>query len=101
MGTAFQKMLGDYYSLLHKRAVYMTTVQFLRRYCSTDLGSPQETIRVEDQVSVAVPEDVVGDVIRELESVVLTLDLELKTFGEEKRPVKKVLPKRKAAGKKK
>lgn len=100
--VSFQKMLVEYYDLMHKRAVYMTVLQFLRRYCSSDIGKAQETIRVEDQISTVVPEAVVSAVLRDLESVVMTLDLELKTFGEPaiSQKQKQSLPRQKAVKKK-
>lgn len=99
--AGFHKMLTEYYSLLHKRAVYMTVLQFLRRYCASDIGKAQDTIKVEDQISTTVPETVVGEVLRDLESVVMTLDLELKTFGEGPATrKKKALPTKRSAAKK-
>jgi len=73
-------MLKGYLDLTHRRAVYTTLSEFLRRYLPNDLGPPKDVIPVSDGVFSAVQEHVIAQLVAEFEGTITALSGELQDY---------------------
>ncbi len=73
-------MLHGYLDLMHRRAVYTSMAEYLRRYLPNDLGPPKDVITVSDGVFSAVQEGVIASIVAEFELEIQGLSSQLQTF---------------------
>ncbi len=80
MAKTFQDMLNGYLNLTHRRAVYTTMAEYLRRYLPNDLGGPKDVISVSDGVFSAVQEGIIASIVAEFEIEIQELNGQLLAF---------------------
>ena len=80
MDANFKDLLAKYTTLTHKKSVFKELIRYLYRYTSTDIGPPTEQMVADAGAYSEVQEEVVQEVISDLQSIVLMLEMDLQEF---------------------